>query len=129
MTTQTNFPSDFNEYIKQNNHIGIKGGRERPGFLKIWMVEVEGRFFSRSWNKSIKSWYTTFLSTGTGQIQYGETIINVLGKKLPVNDPLQKKIDLAYRKRYAQPENIFYSDGITQPEYYDYTMEFFIDQN
>lgn len=129
MRATGSFPSDFNEYLSRNNHIGIKGGRERPGFLKIWMVEVEGRYFSRSWNKSSRSWYTEFLGTGIGQILYGESVINVLGRKLPANDPFQEKINLAYRKRYDQPENIFYSDGITQPEYADYTMEFFIDQN
>lgn len=129
MTTTESFPSDFSEYLKQNNHIGIKGGRERSSFLEIWMVEVEGRYFSRSWNRSLKSWYTEFVSTGIGQISYGETIINVRGRKLPDNDPFQEKINFAYRKRYAQPENIFYSDGISQPEYADYTMEFFVDQN
>lgn len=122
------FPKEFSEYLNQNTLIEIKGGRDRDSFLKVWMVQVDERFFSRSWNKSEKSWFTEFLTTGIGQIKFGENIIDVKGKKLPPNDPQQKNIDVAYLTKYTQPENLEYSPGITQPEYADYTMEFIIDQ-
>lgn len=128
MVYSTLFPSDFYDYLNTHSLIGIKGGREREGFLNIWMVRVNDRCFSRSWNKSEKSWFTEFINSGIGQIKYGETIINVRGKQLPPDDPLQKDINMAYLKKYNQPENLFYSEGITQPEYSEYTMEFFIDQ-
>lgn len=127
MTANLNFPTDFHDFIKKNTLIGIKGGRERETFLNIWMVEVGGRYFSRSWNKSERSWFTEFLSSGTGQIKYGDRVINVFGKKLSPGDQLQEKIDRAYLKKYDQQGNIFYAQGITQPEYSNYTMEFFID--
>lgn len=120
-----NFPADFRDYLNQNTLISIKGGRKRDSFLNIWMVEVDGRYFSRSWNKSARSWFTEFLCSGTGQLKYGERVLDVLGKQLPANDPLQERINLAYLQKYDQPENIFYSKGITQPEYANYTMEFF----
>ena len=37
-------------------------------------------------------------------------------------------IDQAYLEKYIQKENINYAEGITQPEYSDYTMEFFYKQ-
>lgn len=120
-----NFPSDFYIYLKENTLIEIKGGTEREGFLEIWMVEVKGRVFARSWNKSKRSWFTEFKNTGLGKIKYGESIINVRGKKLEENDNMNVLINKAYLKKYNQKENLLYAKGISQPEYANYTMEFF----
>ncbi len=120
-----NFPTDFYNYLTNNTLIEIKGGLERKAFLSIWMVTVEGRVFARSWNKSNKSWFTEILKTGIGQIKYGHKTINITGKKLNVDDAVNSLIDQAYLEKYIQKENINYAKGITQPEYSDYTMEFF----
>ena len=93
--------------------------------MEIWVVNVNKRVFARSWNKSARSWFTSFLETGVGQLKYGEKVIDVKGKKLASVEPIQQEINKAYLKRYNQKENVFYSEGITQPEYLDYTMEFF----
>lgn len=128
MKDSETFHKDFYEFIRENTLVEIKGGRERESFLKIWMVQVGDRFFSRSWNKSARSWFTEFQSTAIGQIKYGNTIINVRGKKLSPVDSIQQKIDAAYLKKYNQSHNKEYSLGITKPEYRNYTMEFFIDE-
>lgn len=118
------FPEDFYSHLKNHNYTEIKGGIERNTFLEIWVVSVNNRVFARSWNKSARSWFTAFQETGVGQLKYGEKVINVRGKKLDSTEPIQKEINKAYLERYNQKENIFYSEGITQPEYLDYTMEF-----
>ena len=118
------FPDSFYEYMKDNTLTGIKGGTERETFLQIWMVEVDGRVFVRSWNKSARSWFTEFIKTGVGQIQYGDSIINVKGKKVDAADAVQQQINKAYLEKYNQEHNVKYAEGITQPEYADYTMEF-----
>ncbi len=121
------FPRDFYEHLISHTLTGIKGGPERETFLEIWMVEVNQRVFARSWNKSAHSWFTAFEQHGKGQIEYGNRIIDVRGKKL-VDDPeLSELINQAYMKKYHQKENLFYARGITQPEYEDYTMEFLYD--
>lgn len=120
-----NFPEDFYSHLKNNNYTQIKGGIERNSFLEIWVVNVNKRVFARSWNKSARSWFTAFLETGVGQLKYGEKVIDIKGKKLASVEPIQEEINKAYLKRYNQKENVFYSEGITQPEYLDYTMEFF----
>ncbi|MEH6763587.1 MAG: DUF2255 family protein [Aequorivita antarctica] len=119
------FPEDFYSHLKNYNYTEIKGGSERKTFLEIWVVSVNNRVFARSWNKSARSWFTAFLETGVGQLKYGKKIINVKGQKLEATAQIQEEINQAYIERYNQKENIFYSEGITQPGYLDYTMEFF----
>ena len=121
------FPNSFYEHIKNNTLIDIKGGIERETFLSIWIVEVNDRLFVRSWNKSPRSWFTDFIKTGVGQVKYGKNIINVKGKKLPKNDKTNLLIDAAYLNKYNQEWNLKYTEGISQPEYADYTMELFFD--
>lgn len=118
------FPADFYSFLRENTLVEIKGGLKRPTFLPIWMVEVNNRIFARSWNRSEKSWFTEFQKSGVGQIKYGERVMNVGGKKIEENDALNRQISEAYIKKYDQPQNLKYSEGISQPEYFNYTMEF-----
>ncbi len=119
------FPKDFLTYLSNNTLIEIKGGLTRSTFLPIWMVEVENRVFARSWNKSQKSWFTEFQNRGIGEIKYGNKVIRVEGSKVNPTHPIHYKISDAYRKKYTQPDNLIYSEGISKPEYFDHTMEFF----
>lgn len=119
------FPKDFLNYLTNNTLIEIKGGITRPTFLPIWMVEVDNRIFARSWNKSQKSWFTEFQSEGIGEIKYGDKVIRVKGQKVGAKNQINHRISEAYIKKYDQPANLKYSEGISQPEYFDYTMEFF----
>lgn len=121
------FPEDFIIYLQQHTLVGVKGGLFRENFLSIWMVEVAGRVFARSWTKSNRSWFTAFQEQGTGQLKYGERVIQVTGKANN-NPDLNLQIDEAYRKKYTQEHNLVYVKGITQPEYHQYTMEFFFQE-
>ncbi len=120
-----NFPKDFYSHTKKNVYTEIIGGTERDTFLEIWVVSVNNRTFARSWEKSTRSWYTAFIETGLGQLKYEDNIIYVTGKKLDKEDKIHLEINNAYLTTFNQPKNIIYSEGITQPEYLDYTMEFF----
>lgn len=118
------FPADFYSHLKDHNYTLIKGGLDRKTFLEIWIVEVDGRIFARSWNKSERSWFTAFIDYGVGQLKHGNKVINVKGKKLDPNSEIHELINQAYLKRYNEAENIFYAKGISRPEYSAYTMEF-----
>ncbi len=120
-----NFNEEFYNFLNTHTLVGVKGGEERDSFLNIWMVKVGGRVFSRSWNKSDKSWFTAFITSGKGEIKYGEKIISVYGKKLDKDSEIHRAIDKAYLNKYVEPHNKKYAEGISQPEYHDYTMEFF----
>lgn len=117
------------QYLNENTLIEIKAGIDREKFTKIWMVNVEDRIFSRSWNKSEKSWCTESKKQGVGQIKFGNNIVHVKARKVDKNDEINQEINKAYLKKYIQPENIEYAIGITQAEYGDYTMEFILAQN
>jgi len=124
MSYNLEFPIDLLEYLPTNTLIKIKGGSKPRSFLEIWMVSVGGRLFARTWQKSKRSWYTAFLEEGVGQIQYGDKVINVLGKKVDKDEDIIKLIDQAYLDKYTQKGSVEYAKGITQKEYQDYTMEF-----
>jgi len=114
-------------YLQHHTLIGVKSGIHRKSFTEIWMVTVQGLFFSRSWNKSNDGWYGEILKTGSGQLKLNDTILNVTVKKIKKDDAIQPKIDLAYLSKYTQPENVSYAHGISQPDYHDFTVEFFIE--
>lgn len=118
------FPDEFYTYLANHTLIGIKGGMNRKTFLEIWMVEVDKRIFARSWNKSERSWFTAFLNYGEGEIKFGQKIIAVNGRKFDPDDELNKQISQAYLTKYNQPGNRKYAEGISKPEYFNYTMEF-----
>lgn len=119
------FPANFYTHLVEHNYVQIKGGENRETFLEIWMVNVEQRIFARSWGLSERSWFTAFVASGIGQLKYGDTVINVRGKKLPSDAVIQKQINNAYRSRYTEKENIYYANAISQPKYAEFTMEFF----
>ncbi|MEM9141476.1 MAG: DUF2255 family protein [Bacteroidota bacterium] len=111
------------EFIQNNNLIGIKAGKERETFLKIWMVVVQGRIFARSWNLSQKSWYTTFLDDPKGQIQCGETAYPISARIPKDLDRISEKINQAYLAKYNYGENGYYAQGIVQEKHWDKTLE------
>jgi len=113
------------DYLQQHTLIGIKSGLHRKSFTDIWMVTVEGRFFSRSWNKSHDGWFGEFLKNGAGQLKLNNIILNVHVQKIEKDDVVQQKIDLAYLSKYTQHENASYAHGISHPDYHDFTLEFF----
>ena len=119
------FPKDFYKHLSEQNYTEVKGGIERKTFLEIWVVTVNNRVFARSWNKSRRSWFTETQKTGVGKLKYKNQVINVTGKKVDGSSEMHNLINNAYRERYTEPENIFYVNGICQPEYTNYTMEFF----
>lgn len=119
------FPIEFYKFLKENTLVEIKSGNHRNKFTEIWMVNVDGRIFARSWNKNLNGWMNDFLTNKSGEIKFGENILNVVVEKLENNDDLNQKISNAYLKKYTQQHNIEYAEGISQPEYYNYTIEFF----
>ncbi|GGG28133.1 DUF2255 family protein [Pontibacter amylolyticus] len=123
---QQQFPTDFIAFLASSTLVGVKGGIARETFLNIWMVEVAGRVFARSWAKSNRSWFTAFVEESVGQIQYGQSVLNVKGERVNDTD-LNLLIDEAYKAKYTQEHNLPYVAGITQPEYHPYTMEFIFD--
>lgn len=126
MNNKKSFPFEFYKFLDENTLVEIKSGKNRNKFTEIWMVNVDQRIFARSWNKNENGWMNDFLKNKSGQIKFGEEILNITVKKLESNDELNQKISNAYLEKYTQEHNIEYAKGISQREYNNYTIEFFI---
>ncbi|MCA9730312.1 MAG: DUF2255 family protein [Candidatus Eisenbacteria bacterium] len=110
-------------YLQEHTLIGIRVGPDRVDFVDIWMVEVSGRLFARSWNRSTRGWYGALLEGLAGDVRFGDRTLPIVGRRLDPESPLMSRIDRAYLERFHQPENIPYAQGISQPDYHPYTME------
>jgi hypothetical protein len=119
-----NFPSEFLQFLDENTLVEIKSGNYRTKFTEIWMIRIGKRVFARSWNKNVKGWMNDFLSNNGGQIKYGEKVIDVTVRKIDKTDDINEDISKAYMNKYTQEYNLEYAKGISQKEYYDFTLEF-----
>lgn len=124
MNLEKLFPADFYKYLEENTLVEIKGGTKRNKYLEIWMVNLKGRIFARSWGKSDNGWFSSLIEEGRGEIRYFNKVIKIEAKKN--NDSkINKLVDHAYLQKYNQPQNIEYVKGITQKEYSEFTVELF----
>ena len=111
--------------IKETQITSVRAGEGRTKFTGIWMVEVDGRIFARSYNLSGRSWYTALLNGDKGDIKCGKEIVAVTGVRTADNDVITRAINKAYEKKYAVKEhNKKWVDGLIQPERVARTMEF-----
>ena len=119
-----NFPSEFLQFLDENTLVEIKSGNHRTKFTEIWMIRIGKRVFARSWNRNVKGWMHDFLINNGGQIKYGQKVLNVTVRKIDKTDKINKDISKAYLNKYTQEYNLEYAKGISQKEYYDFTLEF-----
>ena len=121
-----NFSEEFLQFLDENTLVEIKSGNHRTKFTEIWMIRIGKRVFARSWNRNVKGWMHDFLINNGGQIKYGQKVLNVTVRKIDKTDKINKDISKAYLNKYTQEYNLEYAKGISQKEYYDFTLEFII---
>ena len=92
------FSKTFLKCINETQITSVRAGRDREKFTGIWMVEVEGRIFARSYTLSERSWYTALLSGDTGDIRCGKEIIPIKGSKPADMTSITEAINKAYGK-------------------------------
>jgi len=119
------FSKTFLKCINETQITSVRAGKDRTKFTGIWMVEVEGRIFGRSYQLSERSWYTAFLNGDNGDIRCGKEIIHVKGSKPADIDVINGAINKAYEKKYlVKAYNKKWVDGLAQAERVARTMEF-----
>lgn len=117
------FPDELYRHLEQHTLTGIRVGPDRREFLDIWMVEVSGRVFARSWNRSHAGWFGALLQGQPGEVRFGNRTVPVRGERPPPEAGLMENIDQAYLQRFTQPANVAYARAISRPEYHPYTIE------
>ena len=90
----------FLNCINETQITSVRAGKEREKFTGIWMVEIDGRIFARSYNLSERSWYTALLNGDNGDIKCGKEIIPVRGLNPPDINTITEAINKAYEKKY-----------------------------
>jgi hypothetical protein len=119
------FSKAFLKCINETQITGVRAGKDRTKFTGIWMVEVEGRIFARSYQLSERSWYTAFVNGDSGDIKCGKEIIPVKGLKPAGIDVINAAINKAYEKKYlVKAHNKKWVDGLAQAERVARTIEF-----
>jgi len=119
------FSKAFLKCINETQITSVRAGKDRAKFTGIWMVEVDGRIFARSYNLSDRSWYTTFFNGEGGDIKCGKEIMPVKGVKPADLNTITEAINKAYEKKYlVKSYNKKWVDGLTQSERVERTMEF-----
>jgi hypothetical protein len=120
-----NFSKSFLKCINETQITSVRTGKDREKFTGIWMVEVGGRIFGRSYYGAERSWYTTLLKGDSGDIKCGKEIIPVMGMKPLDINTINKAINKAYEKKYlVKAYNKKWVDGLAEPERVARTMEF-----
>ena len=124
----TAFPEDFCEHLIVSPLIEILGGREIHSFLETYMVITDDcRVFSRTLMRSSKSWFVAIQRTGVGLVKYNGKMIRVRGEKLLYDPFLNEIINQLYLEKYQDPEDVPFVKKLIQPEYGQFTMEFYFD--
>ena len=119
------FSKAFLKCINETQVASLRAGKDREKFTGIWMVEVDGRVFGRSYFFSKRSWYTAFLNGNNGDIKCGKEIIPVKGLKPADNNVIAVAINKAYEKKYlVASHNKKWVDGLAESERVARTMEF-----
>ena len=119
------FSKAFLKCLNETQITHVRTGKDRTKFTGIWMVEVKGRIFARSYYGAERSWYTTLLEENTGAIKCGKEIIEVKGEKPGDIKSITEAINKAYEKKYlVKGYNKKWVDGLCEPERVARTMEF-----
>ena len=111
--------------LNETQITSVRAGKDRTKFTGIWMVEVAGRIFGRSYYGADRSWYTTLLSGEDGDIKCGKEVVAVRGIKPSDLTEVTEAINKAYEKKYlVKPSNKKCVDGLNEPERIARTIEF-----
>ena len=123
--TMKKFEEAFLKCIREKEITSVRAGKDRTEFTGIWMVEVEGRVFARSYYLRERSWYTSLLEGHPGSIKCGSAIVDVRGEKPNDAKTITAAINQAYEEKYSVKEhNKKWVTGLIQPERVARTMEF-----
>ena len=119
------FSKAFLKCINETQITSVRAGKDRTKFTGIWMVEVDGRIFGRSYYGANRSWYTALLAGDECDIKCGKEIIAVKGVKPTDLNTVTGAINKAYEKKYlVKSYNKKWVDGLIEPERVERTMEF-----
>ena len=104
-------------------YFGIRAGHGDHRFLGIWVVEVEGRLFARSWTLKPDGWRAVLQRDPRGALQIGKRTIRIRGRAIR-SERLQDAITAAYFAKYDTAASAHYCRGFARGRRRASTVEF-----
>lgn len=102
--------------------MGVRAGPEHR-YTGVWVVVVDDRIFTRSWNDKPTGWFRAFKKQPSGTIQIGDREIPVRAK--PVRSArLRDAVTAAFAEKYKTKGSQKWVEGFKEPERVLTTLEF-----
>jgi hypothetical protein len=102
--------------------LGVRSGKTHK-FTGVWVVVVGGRVCARSWSNKPTGWFQAFTEEPAGEIQVGERVIKVRGRRIG-NEGLIDAMDRAYSEKYPTPASRKWVTGFARPTRRANSIEF-----
>jgi hypothetical protein len=115
------FPSKIVAAIRAGKYFGIRAGTTHR-FIGIWVVEVGGRVFVRSWTMKPNGWYRTFLDDPRGEMQVGDRTVRIRARPVR-SDRIKEAVSEAYFAKYDTPSALHYCRGFARGKRRETTTE------
>jgi hypothetical protein len=122
MPRARSFPAVVLNAVRGGKYFGIRAGDGPHRFIGIWLVEVDGRLFARSWSLKPGGWWRTILAEAHGAIQAGDRQVRVRAR-LVRGDRLKDRVSDAYFAKYRTPASLKYCRGFARGRRRDTTTE------
>ncbi|MBC7006576.1 DUF2255 family protein [Photobacterium sp. BZF1] len=95
-----------------------------PDYLNMWIVEVDGRLFARSWTKSRSSWFWAFVDKGECLMMVDGVDYQMAVSKLEGDESLHIMINEAYENRYGKGSAASIAKAMQDSSRWPMTVEF-----
>ena len=122
MPARKRFSGTVLKAVRDSKYFGIRAGDGPHRFIGIWMVEVGGRLFVRSWTMKPQGWYRTFLEDPRGAIQVGDRTLKVTARRVR-SERLKDAVSKAYFAKYDTPSSLVYCRGFARGRRRETTTE------
>ena len=123
MPERKRFPATVVKAVRDGKYFGIRAGDGPHRFIGIWMVEVGGRIFARSWTMKPHGWYRTLLEDPRGAIQVGDRALKVTARRVR-SERVKEAVSAAYFAKYDTPSSLVYCRGFARGRRRETTTEF-----
>jgi hypothetical protein len=119
---RSRLPRSIVAAIRDGKYFGMRAGGGDHRFIGIWMVEVDGRVFARSWTMKRTGWYHALLAERHGTIQVGTRTIRV-GARPVRSERLKDAVSAAYFWKYDTAAALKYCRGFARGRRRETTIE------
>jgi hypothetical protein len=118
----TKLPRSIVDAVHAGKYFGVRAG-DTHKFIGIWMVDVEGRVFARSWTMKAAGWHRAMQGDPKGAIQVGDREIPVSARPVR-SERLKDAVSQAYFDKYNTRASLVYCRGFSKGKRRDGTVEF-----